>query len=315
MVDVDEERAKEIGGEHGVSSYRSLRDLVDSGVVDAITIGVPSGSHAAVGMEAAGFGLHVLCEKPIDVSLQAADALIAACESNSVKLACVSQSRFEPDIAGTYEAVRNGRLGRMMMAEANTKWYRSQDYYDAGGWRGTWEHDGGGALINQSIHSNDVVQWIMGPVTRVSGFTATLGHDIEAEDTGIAVVQFESGALGVIQGATTLGKPRPRRHEFHGDAGTIILEENKAIVWDLDDGSVAPSSASGLAERGVATEDAAAVGHLGHKTQVEDLVLAIRENRAPAITGSDARRPLELILAIYESAKNGGAPTSLLLGG
>ena len=193
VVDVDEERAKEVGGEHGVSSYRSLRDLVDSGGVDAITIGVPSGSHAAVGMEAAGFGLHVLCEKPIDVSLQAADALIAACESNSVKLACVSQSRFEPDIAGTYEAVRNGGRG---------EWFAA--YTDDGrvvGLATARLTDGGSCKVDGFAHKRHMGAWpdLMRAATkwatdRAGGAHAVVCVEDEEKQAAFEALDFKLGA-------------------------------------------------------------------------------------------------------------------------
>lgn len=313
IVDLDPAVAREVAAEHGVPAFVSVEELIKSGLADAVTIGVPSGTHSAVGIKAARAGLHVMCEKPIDVSLRAADVLISVCAQSAVKLGCVSQSRFEPDVIAVREAVRGGRLGRMVMGEANTKWFRTQDYYAAGGWRGTWAHDGGGALMNQSIHAIDVLQWVMGPVDYVTGMTATLARQIEAEDTGVALVKFTSGALGVIQGATSLGRPQPRKHEFHGTAGTIILEENKAKLWDLEDGSKPPSSETKSAPAAGAGTDPAAVGYLGHIHQVEDLVRAITEGSEPSVTGVDARAPLELILAIYASARDNGKPVRLPL--
>lgn len=168
--------------------------------------------------------------------------------------------------------------------------------------------------MNQSIHAIDVLRWIMGPVDYVCGMTTTLMRRIEAEDTGAALIRFTSGAFGIIQGATSLGKPQPRRHEFHGSAGSIILAENKAILWDLADGSTAPSSRGEVISAGVATTDPAAIGYAGHIRQVEDLVRAIQEDTDPSITGADARTPLELILAIYESSRKAGKPVRLPLG-
>ena len=313
VVDTDLDGARAVGEEYGAPAFGSVDELIESGLAEAATIGVPSGSHAQVGAPLAEAGIHLLCEKPIDVSLEAADRLIGSCEANGVKLACISQSRFEPDLRAAREMVRSGRLGRAVLAQADTKWYRSQDYYDASGWRGTFAQDGGGALINQSIHAIDALQWVMGPVERVCGFTVNRWHEIEAEDTGAAIVRFRSGALGVIQGATSLGKAQAKRLEFHGDAGTIIIENDAAIVWDVEDGSSAPSAASGPGVRKGAAADARDVGHRGHIKQVEDLVQAILEGRSPSITGLDARAALELILAIYESANGGGKPVTLPL--
>ena len=314
VVDVDPLARDLAAAEHGVPAFTTVDELAAADVADAITVGVPSGTHAIVGISAARHGLHVLCEKPIDVSIRAAKDLIAACRQNGVKLACVSQSRFDPDIQATRAAVQEGRLGRMVLADACTKWYRSQQYYDAGGWRGTWAQDGGGALMNQSIHAIDIMQWIMGPVLTVCGFAGTLAHRMETEDTGVGILRFESGALGVIEGATSLGKGQARRHEFHGTVGSIIMEEGKVVVWNLGDGSQPPSATESSAVQAVAT-DPAAVGHLGHKRHVEDLVAAIREDRDPFITGEQAMKPMELILAIYESNRRGGEAIKLPLPG
>lgn len=294
-----------------VPAYESVGDLISAGVADAVTVAVPSGLHARVGVEAARGGLHVLTEKPIEITLAAADRLIAACRDAGVTLGCISQSRTEPDIAGAHRAVRDGLLGRMVLARADTKWFRSQQYYDDGGWRGTWELDGGGALMNQSIHAIDILQWVMGPVASVSAYAATLTHDIEAEDNAVAAIRFTSGALGVIEGSTSLRAGRPRRHEFHGDAGSIVLEDGKAVIWDLADGSAAPSAGIDLGT--AAGTVPGQIDHNPHRLQVEDFVVAIHEGREPHVNGAEGRAPVELILAIYESAASDGYPVTLPL--
>jgi predicted dehydrogenase len=228
-----------------------------------------------------------------------------------VTLGCISQSRTEPDIAGAHAAVAVGRLGRMVLARADTKWFRSQTYYDEGRWRGTWELDGGGALMNQSIHAIDIFQWVMGPVTSVSAYATTLTHEIEAEDNAVAAIRFASGALGVLEGSTSLAAGRPRRHEFHGDAGSIVLEDGRAVVWEIEDGSAAPSA--GLDPSETAGKVVGRMDHNPHCLQVEDFVAAISAGRAPRVNGAEGRAPVELILAIYESAARDGEPVTLPL--
>jgi predicted dehydrogenase len=309
---VDIELAARAAAERlAVPTYESIGTLAAAGVADAITVAVPSGLHARVGVEAARGGLHVLTEKPIEITLAAADRLIAACRDAGVTLGCISQSRTEPDIAGAHRAVRDGLLGRMVLARADTKWYRSQQYYDDGGWRGTWEMDGGGALMNQSIHAIDILQWVMGPVTSVSAYAATLTHEIEAEDNAVAAIRFASGALGVLEGSTSLRAGRPRRHEFHGDAGSIVLEDGRAVVWELADGSPAPSA--GLDPADTAGTVPGQMDHDPHRLQIEDFVAAIHEGREPHVNGAEGRAPVELILAIYQSAEQDGYPVTLPL--
>ncbi|HJN38568.1 MAG TPA: Gfo/Idh/MocA family oxidoreductase [Chloroflexota bacterium] len=311
VVDVEDKPRAAAAERLGVPGYGSVSELIAARVADAVTVAVPSGLHAEVGARAAHGGLHVLTEKPIEITLAAADRLIAACAAAGVTLGCISQSRTESDIAGAHAAVAAGRLGRMVLAKADTKWFRSQTYYDEGGWRGTWDLDGGGALMNQSIHAIDILQWVMGPVTSVSAYAATLTHEIEAEDNAVAAIRFASGALGVLEGSTSLKAGRPRRHEFHGDGGSIVLEDGRALVWDVADGAASPSTGIGPA-----ATDGKVVGrmdHNPHRLQVEDFVAAISEGREPRVNGAEGRAPVELILAIYESASRDGEPVTLPL--
>ena len=268
---VDIELAARAAAERlAVPIYESIGTLAAAGVADAITVAVPSGLHARVGVEAARGGLHVLTEKPIEITLAAADRLIAACRDAGVTLGCISQSRTEPDIAGAH-----------------------------------------GALMNQSVHAIDILQWVMGPVTSVSAYAATLTHEIEAEDNAVAAIRFASGALGVLEGSTSLRAGRPRRHEFHGDAGSIVLEDGRAVVWELADGSPAPSA--GLDPADTAGTVPGQMGHDPHRLQIEDFVAAIHEGRETHVNGAEGRAPVELILAIYQSAEQDGYPVTLPL--
>ena len=311
VVDTDDAARAAATERLATPGYGSVSELIAAGTADAVTVAVPSGLHAEVGAQAAHGGLHVLTEKPIEITLAAADRLIAACRQAGVTLGCISQSRTEPDIAGAHAAVAAGRLGRMVLARADTKWFRSQKYYDEGGWRGTWELDGGGALMNQSIHAIDILQWVMGPVTSVSAYAATLTHEIEAEDNAVAAIRFASGALGVLEGSTSMKAGRPRRHEFHGDAGSIVLEDGRAVVWDVADGAAAPSA--GIDPSDTAGKVVGRIDHNPHRMQVEDFVAAIGEGREPRVNGAEGRAPVELILAIYESAARDGEPVTLPL--
>ena len=204
-------------------------DAVTRADVDVVVIATPSGTHAEIAVGAAEAGKHLLVEKPIDITLPRVDSIIAAAEQAGVILACVFPLRFAAGVAKAKAAVDAGRLGRITLADCYVKWFRPQSYYD-GSWRGTWELDGGGALMNQSIHNIDLLQYLAGPVTQIMGRTATLAHTMQTEDTAAALLTFQSGALGVIQGATSCWPGDPARVELHGDRGTIIIEEGQIAV-------------------------------------------------------------------------------------
>lgn len=274
--------------------------------VDVVAIGTPSGTHMEIGMAAARAGKHLLVEKPLDITLSRIDRLIEAAQQAGVKLACIFPLRFAAGAHQAKAAIDAGRLGRLALADVHVKWYRPQNYYE-NNWRGTWALDGGGALINQSIHTIDLMQWLVGPVARVFGRTATLAHAMETEDTASAVLTFKNGALGVIQGATSCWPGDPARIELHGDQGTIVLEEGRIVTWKLADAR--PGEAEEMLgvtdQQGSGASDPTAIGFEMHRRQIVDLIEAIREDRPPAIEGAEGRRAVEIIRAIYRSAEAG----------
>jgi predicted dehydrogenase len=282
-----------------------LDELLTRRDVDVVSICTPSGTHADLGARAALAGKHLIVEKPIDVTLKRADRLIAVAQEQGVKLAGIFPYRFMRGAQLAKEAIAQGRLGRLVLADAYVKWYRSQAYYH--GWHGTRQLDGGGALINQSIHNIDLVQWLAGPVSSVFAQTATLAHEMETEDAASAVLTFENGALGVIQGATSCWPGDPARAEFHGTEGTIVLEEGRITSWQLADASPEEARAMTALEdqEGHTFDDPTAVSHVPHRMQIEDMLSAIEEDREPRISGAGARKALEIIRAAYLSAKRG----------
>jgi predicted dehydrogenase len=263
-------------------------------------------------IEAAQAGKHVIVEKPLDVTVERCDAMIAACHEAGVKLATIFPSRFHESSQLMKRAVDQGRFGKLALGDAYVKWFRTQKYYDSGAWRGTWKLDGGGALMNQAIHSVDLLLWLMGPAEQVMAHMATLAHErIEVEDVCTATLKFASGALGVIE-ATTAGFPGSlKKIELTGSAGTAVLEEEDIIKWEF----AAPTSEDeklrkdmqGRTKTGGGAADPSAIGHHAHAELFRDFLAALREDRAPLIDGPEGRRSVELILAIYESAKTGRA--------
>ena len=321
VYDTVPERAIALAEKYDVAPHDSLESLCAT--VDAVTVCVPSGHHAEVGLACARLGRHVLVEKPIDTTMEKAKALLDGCRTAGVRLGVVSQHRFSRQIRRLRDAVQGGELGRMLEGDASVKWYRTQAYYDSGDWRGTWALDGGGCLMNQGIHTVDMIGWIMGGVAAVQARVRTVAHTIEVEDQANVLVEYRNGALGVIQGSTSYYPGFAERLEVHGEHGTVVIEGDRTKVWRVDperaklgkygDGVMGqPTPSLHLAGAAEWTEDdpSAAWGEQ-HRLQLEDFAQAVADDRDPFITGEMALEPLRTILAIYESARQGGARVEL----
>lgn len=289
---------------YGIHAFDSVEELLASKDVDVVCICTPSGLHAPLAVKAAEAGKHIVVEKPMAINLKEADDIIGACEANGVKLSVISQLRFSPAVIKLKEAVDQGLLGRLVMGDVVMKFYRSREYYANSGWRGTWKMDGGGALMNQGIHGVDVLQYIMGPLKSVYANTRTLAREIEVEDTAAAVVEFKSGALGVIQGTTSIFPGSPRRLEINGDKGTIALEEDSIIQWDIE-GRELPEDVILKHTENKSSSNPADIEASGHLRQIGDMADAIRSGRKPLIDQYEGRKPIEIIMAIYESSRTG----------
>ncbi|MCS7220884.1 MAG: Gfo/Idh/MocA family oxidoreductase [Anaerolineae bacterium] len=307
------ERARQLATAYGADWTTDLQEAVTRDDVQLVSVCTPSGAHLEPAMAAARAGKHVLVEKPLEVTLDRADRIIEACRQAGVLLGCVFQSRLKEGVRYAREALAAGRLGRLTLADAYVKWYRPASYYMQGGWRGTWALDGGGALMNQSIHTVDLLQYLAGPVASVYARAATLVHAIEAEDTAVAVLSFANGALGVIEGTTTAYPGSPARIELHGDRGTIVLTEGQVTRWDVD-GATGEERTRVMVEAlgGTGAADPLAIGYEGHRRQIADMVDAILTGRPPLIDGAEGRKAVEIIRAIYRSAQI-GQPVTLPL--
>jgi UDP-N-acetyl-2-amino-2-deoxyglucuronate dehydrogenase len=310
VTDVVPDKAKTFADEHGVAWEAGLDALLARPDIDVVSVCVPSGLHAEVGIQAARAGKHLVMEKPIDISVAAADRLLDAADSAGVLLTVISQHRFDPGPRRLRELVDQGRLGRLTLGDAVIKWYRSQGYYDSGDWRGTWATDGGGALMNQGIHYVDLLCWIMGEVGEVTALCATQAHAIEVEDVALALLRFRSGAVGVLQASTAVYPGLPERLEISGTGGTVIVEAGEIRVLELvgEKGEAGaygrgPGPVSGPAA--TAAADPAAVAAAAHQAQLADFLAALGSERQPCVTGEEARTSLALISAVYESARTG----------
>ena len=317
VTDILPDRARAFAAEHGCAADPSLGDMLSRDDIDVVSVCVPSGLHAEVGIQVAAAGKHLVIEKPIDVSLDAADRLIEAAKAAGITVTVISQHRFDPALIELRRLIDDGVLGRLLLGQAATKWYRSQSYYDSAAWRGTWSLDGG-ALMNQGIHYADLLCWCMGQVAEVHAVTATQAHDMEAEDCTLAIVRFASGAVGTITASTAVFPGFAQRLEISGTDGTVIIEDS-AITYRGFRGELPDQGMTGSSVLTGATVPAvaASAAHLevaAHASQLADLLAALDEGREPLVTAANARATLELVRAVYASARD-GRPVALPLRG
>jgi UDP-N-acetyl-2-amino-2-deoxyglucuronate dehydrogenase len=290
----------------GCAAEPDLGALLAHRDVEVVCVCVPSGLHAEVGTRAAKAGKHLVVEKPIDVSLDAADRLIEAARAAGVALTVISQHRFDPGLVGLKRLLDEDGLGRLVLGEASTKWYRSQAYYDSAAWRGTYAMDGG-SLMNQGIHYVDLLRWCMGPPVEVTAVCATLTHQIEVEDTSLAIVRFGSGAVGTILSSTAAFPGFAQRLEITGTEGTVTIEDGRIVRRAIGAGAAdnpAVQEAPG-GDRRAAASDPAALDVASHAAQIADLLAAVDGGREPAVSGENGREALELVCAVYESSRTG----------
>lgn len=308
------EQAQEFSEKHSCAAYADYDTFLAHEDLDIVTICTPSGAHLEPVVQAAQAGKHIICEKPIEVTTERVDQMISACDQNNVMLAGIFPRRFNRATWLLKNAIDQGRFGKINMADAYIKWWRTQAYYDSGAWRGTWELDGGGALMNQSIHTIDLLLHVMGDVKSVRAETRLVAHSgIEVEDTAVAMLEFKSGALGVIQGSTACWSEQGHPAEVHitGSKGSVFMTDDKFRVWEFADGQPEDSDIRrelglGASTAGAGAADPSAIDFKWHQKNFEDAIQALNENRAPAINGHEGRRSIALINAIYRSAASGG---------
>jgi len=307
VTDIVSERARSFAATYGVECDASLSELLARPDVDVVSVCVPSGLHADIGVRAAEAGKHLLVEKPIDISLPAADRLIDAARNRGVTLSVVSQHRFDPGLVELHDLLERGALGRLVLGAASIKWYRTQAYYDAGAWRGTLALDGGGALMNQGVHYTDLLRWSMGAVEEVTALCATQNHAIEVEDVALAMLRFRSGAIGMLEASTSVFPGLPERLEVSGTGGSVIIEDGAIVLRAFvgENADMASSSVANAkpAEKSGAAADPGALPIGAHMAQIADLLDSIDEHRSPIVSGEEARNALEVVCAVYESAR------------
>lgn len=277
------------------------KELIGIAEIDVIAICTPSGSHSALAIEALRARKHVVVEKPLCVDLESGERAVRLARDSGLLLSVVSQRRFEPQNIHLRELLDEGVLGRPILGEALVRWYRGQDYYDSAPWRGTLADDGG-VLLNQAIHVIDLLCWLLGPVAEVSATTATLGHEMEAEDTAVATLRFESRALGVIAASTATRPGLPAELNLFLERGAVSIHDDEVVRWDVTARAPTPPAE---ARAGSGAADPSAITALGHLRQWRDIVAALREGREPWVTGADGLATAAVVLAAYESARTG----------
>ncbi len=302
VADVVESRAQHLAAEFGAAPYTDYHALLARADVDAVSVCVPSGLHAQVAIDAMHAGKDVLVEKPIAITLEDADRMIETSRRTGRTMGVVLQNRYNHPMQALRQAIDAGKLGTLHLGSACVRWYRPQSYYEDG-WHGTWAMDGG-ALMNQSIHHIDALQWLMGPVQAVNAFTATRAHKMEAEDVGVAVVRFANGALATIEGSTlTWPQNLEGSVAVFGEHGSVKIGGtalNRIELWKV--AGELEQEAEVLTSQRV---DPPSVYGYSHREVLRDFVHAIQSGSEPGTPGAEARKSLALVLAIYESARRG----------
>ncbi|MBE6687719.1 MAG: Gfo/Idh/MocA family oxidoreductase [Ruminococcaceae bacterium] len=301
VTDVNLQNASRFAAKYGCRTFDSVDEMLACDDIEAVCICTPSGLHASIAVKVALAGKHFAVEKPFAITKEQISEVIAACEKNNVKGAVISQFRFSEAINHVKNAIECGALGDLILGDVYMKYYRSSEYYSSSSWKGTWAMDGGGALMNQGIHGIDILQYLMGPVKSVYGVCKTLVRDIEVEDTANLVLEYENGAIGTIQGTTSVSPGYPRRMEISGTKGTVILTEAVITTWDVE-GYEPPASAT-ICSGTKSFNDPAALATTNHKKQLADLVEAIRDDRPPVVDIYEGKKPVDIILAAYESSR------------
>jgi predicted dehydrogenase len=305
VADQREERAHALAKRYNVVARADLEGLLSVSGVDVVSVCTPSGTHAALGCQIAESGRHVVLEKPIDVSLEAADEVITACSSNGVLLSVIAQHRFDAGFVELHEAMHSGRLGRITLAEARAWWYRTQAYYDADPWRGTWALDGG-VLTNQGVHLVDLLLWLLGPVVSVFARASTVAHDMEAEDVIVVNLHFEKGALATLSVTTASYPGAPETLSVTSERASVTVKAGCLETWDIagehEAGMSKPDTKSPLRSAALGS---AFLSADAHRAQLQDVADALQQARRPMVTGEDGRAALAVVHAAYESVRTG----------
>ncbi len=302
----NKERVKTLAEKYSCKSYNDTVEMLDSYDIDIVIIATPSGAHLEPAIQAAQHGKHVICEKPMEITLERIDKMIQAHMECGTKLGAIFNYRFNNVVQILKNVIDAGRFGTITLAAVYVPWWRSDEYYKSS-WRGTWNLDGGGALMNQSIHMVDMLQYLMGPISALCAYTSTLGHpQIEVEDTAVAIVKFTNNTLGMIHGSTASFPGQYRRLEIAGTKGTVIMEDNSFKIWQFAESVESDNEILkkyGNIEGGGGAADPSAIPFQPHARNIAAFIDSIEKDEPFEIDGLEARKSVEIILGIYKSAK------------
>lgn len=299
VYDASEVAAERFCEKWGGKVYASIDALLADASIDVVCVLTPNGLHAQMTLQALEAGKHVVVEKPMAITLEEAERVIALSNSTGKMVCVISQLRFSPAVQAVHCAVQEGKLGRITSASLAMKYWRNEAYYTSS-WRGTWKMDGGGALMNQGIHGVDLLQYLVGSVVRVSAFCKTQIHQIETEDSAVAALEFACGAVGTLEGSTACYPGYPRRIEICGEKGSIVLEEDDIIRWDIPEER--PKAEPRVS---AASSDPSAIQADGHERQLTNMIRAILGEEPLLVDAKEGKKPVEIILGIYESSRTG----------
>ncbi len=303
LTSSNEQKREAAKAKFGIKVFEHIEDMVALPELDVVSICTPNGFHMDPCLAAAKAGKHVITEKPLEISVERCKQMIEACESAGVTLACIFQNRYIPGYRELIQIVKGGHLGKFILGNAYVKWFRPTQYYSSNNWRGTLNGDGGAALITQSIHYIDQLINVMGPVKSVIAKTKTLHHNIEGEDIGTAILEFENGALGTIEGSTAIFAGFPERLEIHGNEGSIVLESGAITQCILKNPIDRDDSKSSGTTSG--SSDPTAVDLSLHIAQYAHITECILNEKTPEVDGHEALKSIRVLEAIYQSAKSG----------
>jgi len=310
----NKEKTADVANSYNCIPYDNLDDLLSNDKVQVVTIATPSGAHLDPCLKAAKSSKHIICEKPLEINAHRINQIIIECEKRGVTLSGIFNRRFNLAVAALKRAIDEGRFGKLSLCDAYVKWYRDEDYYDSGLWRGTKELDGGGALMNQSIHTIDLLQYLAGPIVSLSGSVTCVSHEnIEVEDTAVAILKYENGARGVIEGSTSCWSSQGHPAEIHicGSEGSVFLKDDQFSVWDFKnirpEDELIRATMMDTSEIGLGANDPGAINVKGHVENFKNVIEAIQSKTEPIVSGKEAMKSVNIINAIYESsAANGG---------
>lgn len=309
VYSINKNKSDAFARKNNCTAYHTLEEMINHPEIDIVCICTPSGIHLDPAIKCIEAGKHCLIEKPLEVTLEKCERIIDAAYKAGVKIGVIFPSRFHEASKQVKKSIDEKRFGDLVLGDAYVKWSRSPGYYQSAAWRGTWKLDGGGALMNQGIHSVDLLQWFMGAVESVKAVAANIRHKgIEVEDTIVSTLKFANGALGTIESSTAVFPGTLKRIEIMGTKGTAILEESQLVKWEFeekrsDDEMVLKAMSGSVLQGGVA--DPADISFIGHQRQIEDMMHSIETSDNPLIDALEGRKSVEIVLAIYESARSG----------